>query len=243
MRKEFLSKFQKVENILQKKKALKESYKDFDSKSIANIAVGLKNLDYSDCEQAIDVTDKISDYLRENLGIEITFQDAWVDNSNWVNPDIKQASLTEDGITVEVSFEDIRENFIEEAYDAAISQFAKNLAIALVHELVHMHQWSKYFDRGKAPLNDYDDLSDYKTQLKYLSSKDELSAHAIAAVEEARSIGYRDRDILEKLKSSDNDLLIELDSVQGYVNLYNDTLTKKLKREMANFILQNMDID
>lgn len=243
MEKEFLAKFQEVEIILQKKKALKESYKDFDSRSIVNIGVGLKNLDYSDCEQAIDVTDKISDYLRENLGIEITFQDAWVNNSNWVNPDIKQASITEDGITVEVSFEDIRENFIEEAYDAAISQFAKNLAIALVHEMVHMHQWSKYFDRGKAPLNDYDDLSDYKTQLKYLSSKDELSAHAIAAVEEARSIGYEDGDILEKLKSSDNDLLIELDSVQGYVNLYNDTLTRKLKREMANFILQNVDID
>lgn len=76
-------------------------------------------------------------------------------------------------------------------------------------------------------------------------SKDEIDAHAISAVEEARSLGYTDKDILRKLSHNAKDLILELDSITPYVDFYgsdykkDQDVIKRLLKKMTDYVLDS----
>lgn len=74
----------------------------------------------------------------------------------------------------------------------------------VAHERTHLHQLQQ-IRKGRSTSDYYDILSkvqsDTSNRWRYLSNKQEIMAFAVEAVEEFRSLGYSDDDILKKMKT------------------------------------------
>lgn len=224
---------------------LKESYKDFDGEAINSYVKGWLNHTDGNFETISDLLNDLNSYLFEGLSNVVVMEAESYSNQGWVTPNIQRAYFTEDGrIWVEIGADQILEDFEickDEGFnftkDNDLIQFCKELGSVVVHEMVHLYQFTKHQDRSTANTS-----SDY---FEYLMSKDEIDAHAISAVEEARSLGYTDKDILRKLSHSAKDLILELDSITPYVDFYgsdykNDQdVIKRLLKKMTDYVLNS----
>lgn len=227
------------------KSKLKESYKDFDGEAINSYVKGWLNHTDGDFETISDLLRDLNDYLLKGLHDIVILEAESYSNQGWVTPNIQKAYLNEDGrIWIELGADQIFEDFEmckDEGFDFTkdndLIQFCKELGSVIVHEMVHLYQFTKYQDRSVSNTS-----SDY---FEYLMSKDEIDAHAISAVEEARSLGYADKDILRKLSHNAKDLILELDSITPYVDFYrsdykkDQDVIKRLLKKMTDYVLDS----
>ena len=224
-------------------KKLFESYEDFDAQTISSYVKGyVKHIASKKFDTMLDFLEDLNEYL-EPLNIDI--RDEMGDPEiNWVTPNIAYASLREDGrITVEIGaqriFEDLvwdYENDWSVEKDTDFNQFLKELGQVIIHECVHVQQYSKGYPNKPWKDTDPNEVGKWK----YLSNKDEVAAHGIAAVQEALDIGYGLSEILEKLSSleSAEDLVGELDCVRDYAMFFDsdDPRDIKVVRQLTKII-------
>lgn len=221
---------------------LRESYKDFDSSAINSYVKGWLNHTDGDFETISDLLRDLNDYLFEGLQNVVVLEARKYYDQAWVTPNIQRAYCNEDGcIRVEIGADTIFEDFeackdggFDFTKDNDLIQFCRELGSVIVHEMVHWHQFTQFQNRP-AKENYYE----------YLMLKDEIDAHAIAAVEEARSLGYSDKELLDKLSNDTRDLMIELDSLYKYISFYgsddkaDQRVIKRLLKTMSNHILND----
>lgn len=225
-------------------KKLFESYEDFDAQTISSYVKGyIKHIASKKFDTVLDFLEDLNEYL-EPLNIDIRDEMGYSE-INWVTPNIAYASLREDGrITVEINaqriFEDLvwdYENDWSVEKDTDFNQFLKELGQVIIHEYVHVQQYSKGYPNKPWKDTDPNEVGKYK----YLSNKDELAAHGIAAVQEALDIGYSLSEILEKLSSleSAEDLVGELDCVRDYAMFFDsdDPRDIKVVRQLTKIIV------
>lgn len=221
---------------------LRESYKDFDSSAISSYVKGWLNHTEGDFETVNDLLRDLNDYLFEGLYnvVVVNVKDYY--NQGWATPNIQRAYCNEDGyIRVEIDADTILEDFEvckDEGFDFTkdndLIQFCKELGSVIVHETVHWYQFTQFQNRPTK--------EDY---FGYLMLDDEIDAHAISAVEEARSLGYSDKEILDKLSNDVRDLITELDSLYKYIDFYGSDdkedrkVIKRLLKTMSNHILND----
>lgn len=220
-----------------------ESYKDFDSSAINSYIKSWLNNTDGDFNDVNEMLEDLNIYINKGLpGIEVS--PVFYDNEQrWVTSFIKEAYCVDDGlIVVEIEAEQVFECFEidkNEGYDFTqdidLVQFCKELGSVVVHEIVHLYQFSQHRDRRMSNKS--------LDHFEYLMQNDEIDAHAISAVEEARSLGYTDKDILRKLSHNAKDLILELDAITDYVDFYgsdykeDQRVIKRLLKTMSNHVL------
>lgn len=230
-------------------KKLFESYEDFDAQTISSYVKGyVKHIASKKFDTMLDFLEDLNEYL-EPLNIDIR-DEMGHSGINWVTPNIAYASLREDGrITIEIGaqqiFEDLvwnYENNWSVEKDTSFNQFLKELGQVIIHECVHVQQYSKGYPNKPWKDTDPNEVGMWK----YLSNKDEIAAHSIAAVQEALDIGYSLSEILEKLSSleSAEDLVGELDCVRDYAMFFDSDdprdikVVRQLTKTIANETLK-----
>ena len=221
---------------------LRESYKDFDSSAIGSYVKGWLNHTDGDFETVSDLLRDLNDYLFEGLQNVMVVEAEDYFEQSWVTPNIQRAYCNEDGrIWVEIGADTILEDFeacknegFDFTKDNDLIQFCKELGSVIVHEMVHWYQFAQFQSRPTK-----------ENYFECLMLNDEIHAHAIAAVEEARSLGYSDKELLDKLSNDTRDLMIELDSLYKYISFYgsddkaDQRVLKRLLKTMSNHILND----
>lgn len=230
-------------------KKLFESYEDFDAQTISSYVKGyVKHVASKKFDTMLDFLEDLNEYL-EPLNIDIR-DEMGHSGINWVTPNIAYAALREDGrITIEIGAQQIFEDLVWDyennwsvEKDTDFNQFLKELGHVIIHECVHVRQYSKGYPNKSWKDTDPNEVGMYK----YLSNKDEIAAHSIAAVQEALDIGYSLSEILEKLTSleSAEDMIEELDCVRDYAMFFNSDdprdikVIKQLTKTIANEALK-----
>lgn len=221
---------------------LKESYKDFDSESISNYVKSWLSHTWGDFETVDDLLRDLNDYLFEGLHNIVVVEAKNYYNQSWATPNIQRAYCDEDGyICVEIGADMLFEDFeicknegFDFTKDNDLIQFCRELGSVIVHEMVHFYQFTQFKNRPTK-----------ENYFEYLMLNDEIDAHAISAVEEARSIGYSDREILNKISRNAKNLILELDSIAKYIDFYgsdykeDQRVIKRLLKAMSNHILNS----
>lgn len=115
---------------------------------------------------------------------------------------IINAGIQDDGLII-INYADyFYETFEDEELYNELSVLIKNL---VSHELTHLQQMKKITLKHKNNYKISEILNkltkDPNNRFKYLSSKQEMMAFAVECVEEYRSNGYSDKEILKKMKS------------------------------------------
>lgn len=229
----------------------KESYNDFDAQTIASYVKNfIKHV--KDYEDVAEFLEGLNEYL-EPLNVEVT--DVFGRSGyKWITQNIAFASMNAAGcISVEIGADALlqdliwdRENNYPYEEDTDFNQFLKELGQVIVHECVHAHQYSKGYPNKKWENGDPGEVGMWK----YLASKDEIDAHAIAGVQEALDMGYTKKDILDILSgkgkySSAQDLICELNNTTDYYDWFGCSddprdlkVLRRLYKVMANELLK-----
>lgn len=241
-------KYRKIKN---DENVLNESYNDFDAQTISSYVKNyIKHVKEFEC--VADFLEDLNEYL-EPLQVEVT--DVFGRSGyKWITPNIAFASMNTAGcISVEIGADALlqdliwdRENDYPYEEDTDFNQFLKELGQVIVHECVHAHQFSKGYPNKKWENGDPGEVGMWK----YLASKDEIDAHAIAGVQEALDMGYTKKDILDILSGKNKisraqDLICELNNTTDYYDWFGCSddprdlkVLRRLYKVMANELLK-----
>lgn len=171
-----------------------------------------------------------------------------LDSGKSVFDDMSEVALIRGGIddegVVHVDCHDYLYEIFEDDY--LFDSFISVLSRVIIHERTHLHQLNQ-LRKGRELSDYYDILAKLKTNVnnrfKYLSSKQEIMAFAVEAVEEFRSLKYSDEQILKKMKTP------FVDNVEGNIfylytdyfdyrgDYYSSAEKKKMKAVIDKFLM------
>jgi len=190
---------------------------------------------------------RILNYVLEDKGLkfEESNREGVQENSDYTQIGVHYAAANEDGsISVFIKPEHFHENFESEK---DFIYFLKILKTILNHEVIHSLQLLKIFDAKNQDAYRYSQVieklvSKNDDGAEYLGNIAEVMAFAKEAIDQFRTAGYAEEEILERIKNPRNKEIYpsinESTIFQNYIDYFNsgDPVFKKFIYYMARYL-------